>query len=770
MKSMKNAKWLLFILVLIFAGCGWDDDVGGALPMIVVNWEGVREGGVLFPFYHDVGGEYRAVAARIGDDRAVLASEALRMLSVAGIEVSRNFAEEDMLTLGDARNIFTRIYPNGEGLLVTDENRDLPISYALWVDLLLRVVEIGEDGILAVNMVPLGQVEGKVFTNIGEFTRAELCFVAYMDMELRVLHRGGEIVAILGLVNRSPVLRNAYVVGSNLLGITISMGGATRHYVFAEGVEPLPDDTIIASLQISNGRILWAEGTDTVIRGTIERLGQSMDLREWGTLPLCHSFTVYDETESDITMRDINALLVGANMADFHIRNGQVVAAVITRDVLPTYIRVVIGTTGFTGLVHNHVEITSTGTFTVRGGGGRVERFAAGEVFRIAHDNPNANFWGGLRFYISPNNPSERLEIIGLGRNWPDGENPRYRGVFEISREGEGFIIINELPLEEYLYAVVPSEMPSFHGVEAAKVQAVTARTFAFHQFYANRFRALGAHVDDSVISQVYNNIPENEISIEAVRATSGQVLTFDGEVILANYFSTSGGTTANFGEVWAVNGSFPSYTPPYLRSMAQFDTRNFNSGDLRTEEAAAAFFRNTEIPAFDRNFPWFRWHVTMTKDELSERINRNLATRQAANPALIHSLDDNGYPPATNIGTLQHLEVTQRGQGGNVMEMIFHGTEASVRVQTEFNIRTLLNPSYIPVLRHDGTESGQLSLLPSAFFTIEITPEGVTFFGGGNGHGVGMSQNGVRALLDDGLSYREILLHYYQGARISQR
>jgi stage II sporulation protein D len=101
-------------------------------------------------------------------------------------------------------------------------------------------------------------------------------------------------------------------------------------------------------------------------------------------------------------------------------------------------------------------------------------------------------------------------------------------------------------------------------------------------------------------------------------------------------------------------------------------------------------------------------------------------------------------------------------------MEMIFRGTYANVRVQTEFNIRALLNPGEIPVMRHDGTASGRLTLLPSAFFWPEIFCDAVTFHGGGNGHGVGMSQNGVRALLDMGLGYAEILSHYYPGTELT--
>ncbi|MDR0273516.1 MAG: SpoIID/LytB domain-containing protein [Clostridiales bacterium] len=420
-------------------------------------------------------------------------------------------------------------------------------------------------------------------------------------------------------------------------------------------------------------------------------------------------------------------------------------------EISPDYIRVVISAPGFSGYFHESVEITCSGAFSVYDGES-VLCFRAGDVFRhVSDENENA-------FIITPDNRNECLEFIGRGT---------YRGILEISRAAEGFVIVNELPLEEYLYAVVPSEMPSSYGVQASMVQAVTARTFAYYQMRENRFAEFGAHVDDSVMSQVYNNIAENEISIEAVQATRGQVLTYNGEIVLANYFSTSGGTTANFGEVWASGEQFPSETPEFLRARAQFLAHV--PGDLRTEAAAAEFFRNKEIPAFDRDFSWFRWEVTMTVAQLSERINSALPERYAANPAMIYFSTS-----ADNIGTLTDIEVTRRGQGGNIMEIIFHGTNASVRVETEYNIRALLNPREIPVTRHDGSQSGRLSLLPSAFFTTELHYDATnqliaaTFYGGGNGHGVGMSQNGVRALLDMGLTYIEILQHYYPGTEIT--
>jgi len=433
------------------------------------------------------------------------------------------------------------------------------------------------------------------------------------------------------------------------------------------------------------------------------------------------------------------------------------------------YIRVLIGTSGFAARVHDRVEVTATSAFAVWGVGangnnpnaGQTMFFEAGEVFTI---NNAADFNGYERFIIQPQDSMGRLQIVGLRRNWPNGDTPLYRGRLEITPVSGGFLVVNELRLEEYLYAVVPSEIPSAWGFEASKVQAITARSFAYRQMYENRFRAYGAHVDDSVISQVYNNLPETEVSREAVRATHGLVLAYDGQVIVANYFSASGGTTANSGEVWAGNGTFPGETPPFLRAGAQFEP-GFVPGDLRLCVNADAFFRNREVPGFEREVNWFRWQVRMTTAELSTAINAALPARARANAALIQG--------ATDIGTLMDLRVVSRGQGGNILEMEIIGTNGTVNVLTEFNIRSVLAPRNTPVHLNDGSILNGWAMMPSAFFSIEIERdalgglEAITFFGGGHGHGVGMSQHGARQLLARGYTYRQVLAHFYPNTDI---
>ena len=114
------------------------------------------------------------------------------------------------------------------------------------------------------------------------------------------------------------------------------------------------------------------------------------------------------------------------------------------------------------------------------------------------------------------------------------GEAPVYAGTLEIQVGEGGLFLINELPLETYLEAVVPSEMPSDYGLEALKAQAVCARTYACRQMETQSLSQYGADVDDSVNFQVYRNVPPQESTSRAVRETAGQVLTCQGELIEA--------------------------------------------------------------------------------------------------------------------------------------------------------------------------------------------------------------------------------------------
>jgi len=129
--------------------------------------------------------------------------------------------------------------------------------------------------------------------------------------------------------------------------------------------------------------------------------------------------------------------------------------------------------------------------------------------------------------------------------------SPRYRGVITVIPRGSSLRVINTLDIEKYLLQVVPSEMPKSFGVEALKVQAVAARTYAVSDILKGKYAKDGFHIKDTVESQVYNNQVENEEATRAIEETAGEIMTYDNIPIDAKYFSTSSGFTSHASNVW---------------------------------------------------------------------------------------------------------------------------------------------------------------------------------------------------------------------------
>ena len=129
--------------------------------------------------------------------------------------------------------------------------------------------------------------------------------------------------------------------------------------------------------------------------------------------------------------------------------------------------------------------------------------------------------------------------------------SPRYRGIITIIPRSSSLRVINTLDIEKYLLQVVPSEMPKSFGVEALKVQAVAARTYAVSDILKGKYAQDGFHIKDTVESQVYNNQVENEEATRAIEETEGEIMTYDNMPIDAKYFSTSSGFTSHASNVW---------------------------------------------------------------------------------------------------------------------------------------------------------------------------------------------------------------------------
>jgi len=136
----------------------------------------------------------------------------------------------------------------------------------------------------------------------------------------------------------------------------------------------------------------------------------------------------------------------------------------------------------------------------------------------------------------------------------------QYRGTIQVSAAPAKLQAVNALGIDAYVQGVVPREMPSAWEPEALKAQAVAARSYAL----ANLKTGAPFDVYSDTRSQVYGGIAAEQPSTnDAVAATAGEVVLYDGDVADTLFFSTSGGRTASIEDVW------PRAEPlPYLVSV----------------------------------------------------------------------------------------------------------------------------------------------------------------------------------------------------------
>lgn len=128
-----------------------------------------------------------------------------------------------------------------------------------------------------------------------------------------------------------------------------------------------------------------------------------------------------------------------------------------------------------------------------------------------------------------------------------------YRGSVEIEPFERGMLVVNELPLEEYLAGLINGEISSQWPMEIVKAQAVIARTYALYQ--KNLRGAAPYHLEATVLDQVYDGCDRvDSRAIQGVEETAGEVLTYEGKIIQAFYHSICGGTTEAVENVWGAS------------------------------------------------------------------------------------------------------------------------------------------------------------------------------------------------------------------------
>ena len=376
-------------------------------------------------------------------------------------------------------------------------------------------------------------------------------------------------------------------------------------------------------------------------------------------------------------------------------------------------------------------------------------------VVLSANTNRVAILNGGQMVLLANN--TKKLQIKGYG-----GENltlgtRTYRGRIEFGRYADKKLTaVNVLPVEEYLYSVVASEMPSSWHIEALKAQACAARTYSVaHIGYHG---SAGYDVCDTTNCQVYTGAGgESDASRNAVDTTRNMLIYYDNEPITtAVYFSSSGGMTDSSENVWSaalpyLRGVPEIYEPSAKQWTVTYTVRQL--GDLMRENGLdVGVVTGVRISRFDNNRAQSITIIgtttshTLTKESIRQILqldSRNFTLQNGAvteTPANAN-VYQNGAAVSTTLSGMVVL-----GAGGNTGVLSNAGDSVSI-IGADNAIASL------PLVnRTSATVSGADSF---------------TFVGAGWGHGVGMSQHGAKGMADMGYSYLDILKHYYTGVEV---
>ncbi len=431
----------------------------------------------------------------------------------------------------------------------------------------------------------------------------------------------------------------------------------------------------------------------------------------------------------------------------------------------------------------------------------------------------NGNQYSQLTFHPQSADASFSLNDVTIGVNfhWERKETQTFLGTLRFVVESDKIVAINELPVEKYLESVISSEMSATSSLELLKAHAVISRSWLLAQMKKRRDVAESGNnffsfvkKDDMLIRwydredhtifdvcaddhcQRYQGITKETSPhvAEAVRQTKGQVLLDGDEICDARFSKCCGGMTEEFQYCW--EDTQKSYLTAVrdlvlgIKGVKSEERRVKNStvivaedssekrsqaisvsekqddsslfvlhSSLQVEATAEAWIRSNPpascnttdkkvlsqvLNDYDQETAdFYRWKVTLTQEKIQQLFSEKLNM---------------------NFGAILDMKAVERGKSGRISKLQIIGTEKTFTIGKELEIRRALSDTHLyssafVVDKYDKDADG----IPQRFDII----------GAGWGHGVGLCQIGAAVMGEEGYSYDDILLHYYQGADIKQ-
>ena len=526
------------------------------------------------------------------------------------------------------------------------------------------------------------------------------------------------------------IYKNVYVTNIEDNMITANMYGNIKKFNSGKIAEDVTG--CLCDITVENGKIVGVNTKTDVVSGKVLSVSQdSVEIEGYGSVKLDEDFIMYEKENSLIS--NYSSIIVGYALQDFIVADGEVCGAIKNKPLQADNIRVIIKTSGFRDIFFNEAVFCADSGMIVETGEESYET-APGETVVF---NPDTEDFNEGRIKLIPKSGEIQFQSVNRGIG-----TPSYGGTIEVSLYDEGIVVVNEVGIEDYLKKVVPSEMPSGFNLEALKCQAVCARSYAYTELSNNYYSAYGAHIDDSIQFQVYNNSQRAESTDTAVDETAGQVLSYNGEVVKTYYYSTSCGSTTDV-TLW---GNTTENYPYFVAECVGGVDRGLT---LTVESEFNTFIKGENEADYDYDCTLYRWSMEESVKEISEGFARSTGK---------------------NVGNITDIEVLERVNGGAAVKVKVTGDKGETVIDSESAIRAAFGNANVDMNTKSGTT--RYANLPSTFCVFEKVTEGkkLTGFkitGGGYGHGIGMSQNAANKMAES-MTYAQILEFFYRGTTLT--
>lgn len=602
-----------------------------------------------------------------------------------------------------------------------------------------------------------------------------LCILLLSRLWIELSSDEGEIKDFIH-IPKTEKLSNAWIIGIQENEISVFFEGEEMKY---KHELPSDEQIVFEDLQNQIADMVVTDNVITAITLKTEKINgvilsaneQGIEVEGYGKLPLAEDYKGY-RIYSTLAVCTVADIPFGYNYTDLVLDDGKVCAVLLAKDAAMDHIRVLIKGSDYNGILHEEIILSADTDYSIQYANGDetiTEERKAGEELAIGMDS---EYLAGTRMIIRPKVLTGKVLLKNVSRS--QGV-PAYRGHIELLATDDGIVVINDVSLEEYLYSVVPSEMPSSYPIEALKAQAICARTYAYGHMLHAGYSQYGAHVDDSTSYQVYNNIAESSSTTRAVKETYGKLLyTPDNQLATTYYYSTSCGVGSD-ANVWKSSNvealgylkaqQISRYSDDEVAAMA---TDAQVCAVLTEEDVFAEFIKNINENDFEAEEGWYRWTYQVDDIDLDKMLEK-IQNRYNANNNMVLTYVKGEFvsKKVKELDSIERIFISRRGAGGVADELVIWSGDNIYMIISEYNIRYVMNDGITKVIRQDGSEVDMPTLLPSGFFIIEPTMEedeviGYTLRGGGFGHGVGMSQNAAKEMAKEGFTANNILLFFY--------